>query len=378
MSREYAVTKYVLAQLDQMRETPEMWGPPECIELQYLQLLETWVVAVRPDFDEKEPRYVLNAYERYRVQKKLRTHAPLALKMDSRDLVEALHGFRDALSVELRSSSAYQKYDLALGLKLEMEVENASSTVVTSYLTELRRTVRSAVRGGRRGRAQKDIETLTEFDVPNIEMHQRNGTNATVLFSLQQRKPAQPSSDDQREVSDALGQLVGVAAWAASDDSVEHLGTIIPDARRRQRVAFEALRLVPRGQVNEVHIGGRLVARYEPVRMLKTAKARLVAAVVEGQDTKPFDSVGILRAADLDRAAIRLLVDKNSFTCLLTSEALAVLPTCALGAQIRVRGQQVDGLRQRGLVVVEEVELAGNPNLPDLDDLFGEDDGIFG
>lgn len=96
-----AVTKYVLEQLGQIRTTPEMFGSAESVELQYLQLLETLVVAERTDLEEKDPRFVLNAYEKYRVQKGFAPNAPLASHLSVQKLVDALHEFQVGLLAQM-------------------------------------------------------------------------------------------------------------------------------------------------------------------------------------------------------------------------------------------------------------------------------------
>lgn len=67
-----------------------------------------------------------------------------------------------------------------------------------------------------------------------------------------------------------------------------------------------------------------------------------------------------------------MAADGKTVSCLLTTEALAMLPQFALGARVRVRGQRIHGIVQKSLVVIEDVELLTEPDV-DLEDLFGDD-----
>ena len=103
MSSVRRVVAYVADRLDQIQEAPEMWGAAACVEVQVLQLLEIWVVAVRPELDDAEPRFVLDRYERFRAQLGAPVHAPPSDTLAVQPLVARLRAFREALASELGS-----------------------------------------------------------------------------------------------------------------------------------------------------------------------------------------------------------------------------------------------------------------------------------
>lgn len=375
MSREPNIVRYVREQLAQMARAPAMWGSPECLELQYLQLLETWLVAVRPDLDERNPRHVLDAYERFRARNGYSILTPLSMQLDDvAKLAGVLAVFQTALAPDLQPHNPFERNDLVLGLTMKLGVHEPSSSIVTSYLDELRRSLRGTLRppGKRGGRSPKEIEILTEFEVPSVAIDPAvNGTPAQVLFSLRQRHPPQVTTDHsaERSVQDAIAHLVVAAEWASSEKAPQELAAQIPEVRRRQRVAFEAMRLVPRGEVEEVRLGGRIVARFEAVRLVAAARPRLVEALAAGQTTARFEAEGVLRAADLDRASIRVHADDGTkYSCLVASEAMDAIRQYALDSRVHVRGERIHGLHKTPLIVVDHVELKGEPEVEDYFD----------
>ena len=96
-----AVTKHVLSQLSQMCQAPPMWGSPESFELQYLQLLEVLLVATKPRLDEVSPRFVLNAYERYRIEKGFWPFSPLYSILSVSKLAAALLDFQASVQKQI-------------------------------------------------------------------------------------------------------------------------------------------------------------------------------------------------------------------------------------------------------------------------------------
>src|SRR5690606_765557 len=85
-----------------MRRAPLMWGPPIAIEMQYLQLLETRLLVLRPDLDREQPRLVLDKYAEFLRKKYPKAgNGALANLFDDAsagELVAALHDFENALA----------------------------------------------------------------------------------------------------------------------------------------------------------------------------------------------------------------------------------------------------------------------------------------
>lgn len=108
MHTEANVRKYVIDQLRVMCAAPGMFGNPESFELQYLQLLEVWIVASYPEIEARHPRFVLDAYGDYRFEV-TNSAATLSSKLSLPELVKALEGFREALGVKLGAPIAAPK-----------------------------------------------------------------------------------------------------------------------------------------------------------------------------------------------------------------------------------------------------------------------------
>src|SRR5690606_14652243 len=129
---------------------------------------------------------------------------------------------------------------------------------------------------------------LTEFELPSIRLREANGAPAHVVFPLIQRQPRQTSlmGTAEAEVRSALTQLVTVMDWAAGQSDLGTLARAVTDSEARRVVAHQAMRLVPRGEVEALELGGTSIQRPAPVSIRPEAKARLVTVVAEDQQTE--------------------------------------------------------------------------------------------
>jgi hypothetical protein len=363
------VLRYVEQQLAALKKYPLMWGPPLCVELSYLQLLETLVVALRPDLDQREPMLVKERYRRF-LAARFPSLPPgyLAHELGERrisELVSALSEFEGAIRAEASPQNPFEHCDLALELVLQQGAAFPSSTTLTSYLETLRRVIRGTVGGPRRkGRVRKEMEALTDFDVPSVQVSPANGAPGRVLFPMHQRKPAQrdPDGGALREVRDAVGHLVTVMDWAAGDAELSELRALVDEPQRRQFVATQVMRLLPHGEVREVRLGGSLVSRYRPASLVASAKRNLMTILLEDQPAEPFDGQGILRALDLDQATFRLRTDDGAeHHCLYFLDPVEALQWWEFEARVRVIGQRVSSLTRKAVVLVDKLEIIFAP-----------------
>lgn len=365
MSDAERILAYVDEQLAGMRRAPLMWGPPIAIEMQYLQLLETRLLVMRPDLDREQPRLVLDRYIEFLRKKHPKAgNGALANLFDDAsagELVAALHDFENALSDLVAPRSVFETHPLAIALRLRPGVTRPSSTTLTAYLENLRRVLRATLRGpGRTGRSTKEIEELTEFELPSVSVREANGAPAQVVFPLIQRQPRQTSliATAEDEVRSALTQLVTVMDWAAGQSDFGTLARSVTDSESRRVVAHQGLRLVPRGEVEALELGGTLIQRPAPVTLRPESKARLVSVVAEDQQTEPFLQEGEIRALDLDDATFRLRgPDKAVNRCWLQIDPFELLSEWKLGAKVRVHGRRVGGVFKAPVVIVDDVEL---------------------
>lgn len=78
MTSQDLVLSYVAEQLDSLCERPEMWGPTLCVELQFLMLMEFWLVTTSPKLGHKHPRLVLEEFHAFRRRRGFDIKKPLA------------------------------------------------------------------------------------------------------------------------------------------------------------------------------------------------------------------------------------------------------------------------------------------------------------
>lgn len=69
---------YIDQQLDSLCERPEMWGTNLCVELQYLLLMELWLVSTRPDLEGQNPRWVQDEFRNFCRRAGYQTNIPLS------------------------------------------------------------------------------------------------------------------------------------------------------------------------------------------------------------------------------------------------------------------------------------------------------------
>ena len=96
MTSQELVLRYVNEQLDSLSERPEMWGPNLCVELQFLMVLEFWLVTTSPVLEHKKPRLVRDEYRAFCKQQGIDSKSPLAAANLSIDeFKRTLRAFRE-------------------------------------------------------------------------------------------------------------------------------------------------------------------------------------------------------------------------------------------------------------------------------------------
>jgi hypothetical protein len=83
---------------------------------------------------------------------------------------------------------------------------------------------------------------------------------------------------------------------------------MLPESARRQRLAFQTLRLLPRASLRceRVELGGRATGRLQGVELRPEASQQLLRVIEEAQPATPFAMTGNVRMVDLDLALIRV------------------------------------------------------------------------
>jgi hypothetical protein len=230
--------------------------------------------------------------------------------------------------------------------------------------------VRGIARPNAIGRTPKEIETATEFTTPDLQITRGNGVRAQVVLPLTiplpplQQSLALADANAVLQVRDALGHLAAMAEWAGSGSAmdIEEMVKMIPDSGRRQRVAWQAMRLLPSkdGPCTEVEFGGRAISRIRPIVLRPPMSGTLQKVVRHGQQPRPFELIGEVRMVDVDMATVGVLPDGKKKRLHFWTTDDVRLPT-EVPTRVKISGETyMDPLQHEfylatSLVVLDEV-----------------------
>lgn len=353
-SLQDTILRYIDEQLDAMARAPEMWGPPHCVELQVLQLLEFRSVTLRPEMERRNPRLVLDAYDEFLARKfPGAPPSPLAILLEragrAAELMKLLGQFRKKIVREMQAESIFAAHDLVLKLYMRPEVKIPPARSLSAYYDTFHKVLRAVSRpSGSRGRAPQEIETAIDFVMPDVRIIEANGEPAQIILPLDQ-----PTPTGTRRIKDALDDIVTLTEWAARPRSkVNELRKLLREEVVPQRVAAQVLRLMPgeEAAVQSVELGGQLVQRPEPV-VIRPSYATRMLQIISQEDhaLRDFDRVGIVRAVDIDQRSMRIKSDGRPFKCWMIKKNLVEIASGQLGRNVRVIGEMY---REAGSQVV--------------------------
>ncbi len=353
--RETVVT-WADRRIDEVLAAPRMWGSPEVVEMQVLQLLEIRAVALRPTQEYENPRRVLDTYlaflrERYPAQP-AQPLFQLVEHLDPGKFGEALRCFREALGRTILTENPFEHSPLAIRLSFGLGRQPTTSAF-TGYYEEFRRATRAVVRAGDKatGRAKKDIEFATDFALEDSIVSAPNGRPGEVLLRLG-HGPGQLDWTAEQRVRDALSTIMTLVEWAGTEAEVGDLR--LDDVAERTRTAVQALRLLPRRGIVAVAIGGRLVARSKPVELRAAHEKRFLEVIGAEAAPEDFDASEEIRAIDLDRGLL-VLGRRERVHCYVRAEALGEV--AEVGVRARVVGRRYRPLGGRAFVLADTVEV---------------------
>lgn len=300
---------WVDRRIDEMLAAPRMWGAcHEAVELQVLTLLQVRALAVDAERELAEPRRVLEAYvrllgERFGTEPPRPVHELVGEDDDER-FVELLRALSVALSDEPAADDEFFARAF-LGIELQFAPGQFLSTqAVTGYYEDFRRATRSLARlgTGRTGRVERSIEMATDFVLESMQITPLNGVPARARLEL--GTPYGQLELKGGPVFAALAQMMDAAARADEGgfEAVLAFGGEL-DVETRTRALVQTMRVLPRGGIEEVTIGGAYLAR-APVRLRKLHAPKLMAAVAGSVTPSEYDQTALIRAIDLDRGSI--------------------------------------------------------------------------
>ncbi|MEZ4298913.1 MAG: hypothetical protein R3B70_28445 [Polyangiaceae bacterium] len=348
-----ALLGWIEERTNDLLDTPRAWGSNEAVEMQVLLLLELRALVLQPERELENPRRILDTYIAYlnRTYPK-QPNRPLFQIVEEddlgRNLGRELGRFLDALGPTLLEENPFEHNRLAIRLRFKQGCIPRTSAV-TGYYEELRRAVRATARkpGTTVGRAPKDIEAATDFELADVRVTPMNGRPAEALLLL-------GGSDGQQNflaedlVRDALSGMIGLGEWAGSPAGVDDLS--IDSVQRRTLLAVQTLRILPRGDVDEVAVGGQIIGRSRPVALRQSYEGRIVQAVGTTAPPTPIERHAEIRAFDRDRG--QLLLGQERLRCFVRPEFLPKI--VAVGESARVAGRLFSPIVGKPFVLVDE------------------------
>jgi len=250
--------------LDGMLVAPEMYGPPDGVELQALLLLELRAFVARPELERAHPRRVFEAWLRHfrsrypEANNTLLATVLLRLHPDDaerqyEDLKALLSDFRAQLVGALPQDNPFATYDLALAIRMKRGKALPAVAKVGALYGLVGQVMRSVVRrdGGGRGKLSREYEdAIAVRPAGGFEVVPENGVGAQIVMpfswptSAQGTLVAGDSPDDT--VRRTFARFVDVAAWASDgDEPVDSLIQVVSENSVRTRMVLDAMRLLP-------------------------------------------------------------------------------------------------------------------------------------
>lgn len=348
-----AILGWIEERTNDLLETPRAWGSDEAVEMQVLLLLELRALVLQPERELESPRRILDTYLAYLNKTYPRKpNRPLFQIVEEdelgHNLGRELRHFLDALGPTLLEENPFEHSRLAIRLRFKQGCTPRTSAV-TGYYEEFRRAARATARrpGTTVGRVAKDVEAATDFELADVRVTPMNGLPAEALLLLGETGGQQDSLAEDL-VRDALSGMVGLGEWAASPAGVGELS--IDSVQRRTLLAVQTLRILPRGDVDEVAVGGRLIGRSRPVTFRQSYEGRIVEVVGTTAPPVPIERHGEIRAFDRDRG--QLLLGKDRLRCFVRAELLP--KRVAVGESARVAGRLFTPIVGKPFVLVDE------------------------
>jgi hypothetical protein len=348
-----AILGWIEERTSDMLEAPRAWGSDEAVEMQSILLLELRALALQPERELENPRRVLDAYMAYLNKTYPRKpNRPLFQIVEGDDLGHnlgrELRRFLDAFEPTLLEENPFEHNRLAIRLRFKHGCTPRASAV-TGYYEEFRRAARATARkpGTTVGRVAKEVEAATDFELADVRVTPRNGLPAEALLLLGGSEGQQDFLTEDL-VRDALSGMVGLGEWAGSPAGVDDLS--IDSVQRRTLLAVQTLRILPRGDVEEVAVGGQFIGRSRPVALRQSYEGRIVQAVGTTTPPTPIERHDEIRAFDRDRG--QLLLGRDRLRCFVRSEFLPKV--VAVGESARVAGRLFTPVVGKPFVLVDE------------------------
>ena len=345
-------------------DAPRMWGGClESVEFQILTLLQVRAVLVDPAREFQAPRRILDEYvralsERYQVSPPAPVHQFVGEEDDAR-FVQIMTDLAEALSdkVEPGQDDFFASAYLGLELLFKQGCSVAARTV-TGFYEDFGRAARSLARfgTGRTGRVERSIEVETDFELKGIEIIPMSGPSARARITLGPPR-GQKDHVSEAQVKTALGQMVEVIerADSSSERDLARFGADL-SAEARTRALVQTLRVLPRRGIDEIKLGGTLIERKIPVSFRANLDRKVRSAIAADMEPVPYDTIGSIRAIDLDRGFIVLHSRQSGrVQCYLSPERSEAVTQAGVSA--RVIGKLYSPRESKPFVMVDDINI---------------------
>lgn len=356
------IVAWVDGRIEEILAAPGMWGTClEAVEMQVLTLHEIRALAVNLERAVVQPRRVLDEYVRLLGERFKGPARPLfqSVGADGEERFVAVLGELNAL---LRGTGPADADDFFSRTYLGIELRFApgqflSTQAVTSYYEDFRRATRSLARygPGRTGRVERSIEMATDFALESMQITPLNGVPARVRLEL--GAPYTQLEVQGGRVHEALEQILELGARADAEgfEDVLAFGSDL-DAETRTRAVVQTLRVLPRGSIEEVTLGGTYVRSRAPVRLRQLHAPKLMVAMARDMQTSNYDQTTLIRAIDLDRGSIfHGRAAKDKIVCYMSPDLLNDITT--VGIRARIVGKRYQPGTGSPFVIVEQIEV---------------------
>ncbi|MCA2977693.1 MAG: hypothetical protein INH41_02370 [Myxococcaceae bacterium] len=346
-----AMVAWVDRRIDDILRAPPMWGSDEAVELQVLQLLEMRDAAQNPTAANAQPRRVLERYAEFLRSRRPRKVGPAAVIAPGAELAPLLRAFADTLRAELQPENPFEIHDLAIRLTFS-DHKRAAASAVSTYIDGLRRAVRAVAGKGSAGRPARGIGQATDYALEDLELAPPNGAAGTATVCLGAAR-SQRDFEAEERVRDGFSKLIAVTEWAAHDTPLGALQ--LSDA---SRVALQAQRLLPSAGIDQVELGGRLLARPSPVIFRASQRRRLLEVATSGATQEPFEREDEIRALDLDRGTISI-GKQQRVECFAAPDLLELVTE--VGVTAKIVGTLIKRIVGKPFVVVDSLTVPERP-----------------
>jgi hypothetical protein len=355
--------------IDQMTFAPEMWGPPECLELQALLLLEMRAVATRSSVLHGKPSGVRDAYRAFIKRSLGGEPGPFLLSALLGEATERLPALLKQFADEFDKWLPFDKHDDD-EVTLELEGAPGAATIsfdaVCRYYEQFHRGLQDLTQLSRSKLQRTDrrlASMATDYAVPDVSVvPRRGGAGPMVTLRLSQPSEGTRSLYDgrtelERPVESAFSKAARVARWSASSDSVADTKGLFSTENERLDVAYHSMKLVPTAGLASVRIRGKMLGNEGPIELKPDQASRMLSILEDAQQSTPFIQDGDVRAIDLDQGWFRIRYGTDTIKCWV-KEKRTLIDTAhaALSNRktIRVVGRRFDRRRGRRFVVADD------------------------